>query len=207
MNTGTNSQGSRRTRVVEGLLLQVATAALVAACGGGGGYGGGGGGGSPAPSPAPAPTAVIRDAQFVDDTVEGLGFSVDAVGSGRTDSAGKFQFAEGKKINFFLGSNANHINIGSATPSYSTGVVSFSLQDLTEVQAANGDAYLSGVLRLLSLLDANDDPTDGFQVDAATLTAIDAAVVGAKTLDFANAATVENDASIKALATAKGRAL
>ena len=204
MNTGTYLSRSRRTRVVQGLLLQVATAALVAACGGGG-YGGGGGGGSPAPSPAPA--ATIRDAQFVDDTVEGLGFSVDAVGSGRTDAAGKFQFAEGKKISFFLGSNANHINIGSATPTYSTGVVSFSLQDLTEVQAANGDAYLSGVLRLLTLLDSNDDPTDGYQVDAATLTAIDAAVAGARTLDFANAATVENDASIKALATAKGRTL
>ncbi len=205
MNTGTYSERSRKTRVVQGLLLQVATSALVAACGGGG-YGGGGGGGSPAPSPAPA--ATIRDAQFVDDTVEGLGFSVDTVGSGRTDAVGKFQFAEGKKVNFFLGSNANHINIGSATPpSYTGSVLSFSLQDLTEAQAANGDAYLSGVLRLLSLLDANDDPTDGYQVDAATITAIDAAVAGAKTLDFANAATVENDASIRALATAKGRTL
>src|SRR5262252_2028275 len=195
MNTGTNSQGSRRTRVVEGLLLQVATAALVAACGGGGGYGGGGGGGSPAPPPAPAPAAVIRDAQFVDDTVEGLGFSVDAVGSGRTDSAGKFQFAEGKKINFFLGSNANHINIGSATPTYSSGVVSFSLQDLTEVQAANGDAYLSNLLRLLELLDANDDPTDGFQLDDAATTAINAAVTGAKNLDFTNDTNFQNDAT------------
>ena len=90
MNTGTYSNGSRGTRVVKGLLLQVATTALVAACGGGG-YGGGGGG-SPTPSPSPAPAPVIRDAQFVDDTVDGLGFSVADVGEGRTDTAGKFQF-------------------------------------------------------------------------------------------------------------------
>src|SRR5690242_9423923 len=105
MNTGTHSQGSRRTRVVKGLLLQAATTALVAACGGGGGYGGGGG--SPAPSPAPAPAPTIRDAQFVDDTVEGLGFSVANVGEGHTDAAGKFQFAEGQKIDFFVGGAAN----------------------------------------------------------------------------------------------------
>src|SRR5690348_6660382 len=113
MDTGTFFAGSRRTRVVKGLLLQAATTALVAACGGGGGYGGGGGGGSPTPSPAPAPApaATIRDAQFVDDTVEGLGFSVANVGEGRTDAAGKFQFAEGRKIDFFVGGATNRITI------------------------------------------------------------------------------------------------
>src|ERR1044071_7924984 len=113
MNTGTYSHGSRGTRVVKGLLLQVATTALVAACGGGG-YGGGDGGSS-GPAPAPPPAAVIRDAQFVDDTIDGLGFSVAIVGEGRTDATGKFQFAEGRKIDFFVG-GTNRINIGSATP-------------------------------------------------------------------------------------------
>src|SRR5262245_49646255 len=102
MNTGTYLEGSRRMRGVKVLLPMVATTALVAACGGGGGDGGGGGY-NPAPSPAPA--AVIRNAQFVDDTIEGLGFSVTDVGSGKTDAAGKFQFAEGKKIDFFVGGN------------------------------------------------------------------------------------------------------
>jgi DNA-binding beta-propeller fold protein YncE/cytochrome c553 len=205
MNIRTYREGSRRTRVVKGLLLQAATSALVAACGGGGGGGDGYGGGN-APPPAPAP-AVIRDAQFVDDTIEGLGFSVTDVGSGRTDATGKFQFAEGRKIDFFVGGNTNRINIGSATPGYTAGVVSFSLQDLTEVQAANGDAYLSNLLRLLTLLDANDDVTDGFQIDAAANTAIDTAVAGVKSLDFVSAANFENDAAVKALATAKARVL
>ena len=120
MNTGTYRKGSRKMRVVKGLLLQAATAALVAACGGGG-YGGGGGGGTPPPTPPPA--AVIRDAQFADDTVEGLGFTVADVGDGHTDAAGKFQFAEGRKIDFFVGGATNRITIGSATPGYTSGVV------------------------------------------------------------------------------------
>ncbi len=86
-------------------------------------------------------------------------------------------------------------------------MVSFSLQDLTEVKAAIGDAYLSNLLRLLTLLDADDDVSNGFQIDTAANTAIDAAVTGAKTLDFSSAATVENDAAVQALATAKARTL
>jgi DNA-binding beta-propeller fold protein YncE len=207
MSTGTYFAGSRRTRVVKGLLLQAATATLVAACGGGGYGGGGGGAPTPSPSPAPAPAAVIRDAQFVDDTVEGLGFSVANVGEGRTDAAGKFQFAEGRKIDFFVG-GANRINIGSATPVYTAGPTAFSLHDLTEAQAANGETYLSNLLRVLALLDANDDTSDGFQIDAAANTAIGVAVTGVKTLDFAaSPANFENDAIVKALATAKNRVL
>ena len=208
MNTGTYLAGSRRTRVVKGLLLQAATTALVAACGGGGYGGDGGGSPTPSPSPAPAPAAVIRDAQFVDDTIDGLGFSVVDVGEGRTDSAGKFQFAEGRKIDFFVGGASNRITIGSATPGYTSGPTAFSLHDLTEAQAANGETYLSNLLRVLALLDANDDTGDGFQIDAAANTAIDLAVTGVKTLDFAaNPANFENDAIVKALATARSRAL
>jgi DNA-binding beta-propeller fold protein YncE len=207
MNTGTHFAGSRRTRVVKGLLLQAATTALVAACGGGGYGGGGGGTPPPSPAPAPAPAPVLRDAQFTDDTVEGLGFSVANVGEGHTDAAGKFQFAEGRKIDFFVG-GTNRIAIGSATPAYTTGATAFSLHDLTEVQAANGETYLSNLLRMLALLDANDDTSDGFQIDAAANTAIGVAVTGAKTLDFAaSAATFENDTIVKALATAKNRVL
>jgi len=132
MSTGKLVVSTRGMRVARGLLLQAATTALVAACGGGG-YGGGGGN---TPPPSNPPAAVIRDAQFTDDTVSGLGFSVANVGEGHTNAAGKFQFAEGRKIDFFVG-NANRIAIGSATPDYSaTGNVSFSLNDLTEAKAA-----------------------------------------------------------------------
>ena len=43
---------------------------------------------------------MIRDAQFVDDTVSGLRFNVTGVGEGVTTDVGKFQFAEGRKIDF-----------------------------------------------------------------------------------------------------------
>ena len=203
MNTGTYREGSRKTRVVTGLLLQAATAALVAACGGGG-YGDDGGNNPPPPPPPP----VTRDAQFVDDTIEGLGFEVANVGTGHTDAAGRFQFAEGRKIDFFVGGNTDRIAIGSATPAYTTGPVAFSLHDLTEAQGASGDVYLTNLLRLLALLDANDDTSDGFQIDAAANTAIETAVNGAQTVNFSASATdFENDTVVKALATARARTL
>ena len=172
MNTGTLSKGSRKVRAVNLLLLQAATAALVVACGGGG-YGDDGGDAPPAP-PAPPPAAVIRDAQFVDDTVSGLRFAVTGVGEGVTDAAGKFQFAEGRKIDFLVGNATNRVALGSASPGYTSGPTAFSLQDLDEVRAANGDAYLSNLLRLLVLLDSNNDTTDGFQIDAAASNAVSA---------------------------------
>src|SRR6188768_1070766 len=206
MNSGMLHLGERKMRVVKGLLLQAATAALVAACGGGGGYGDDGGDAPPPPSPPPA--AVIRDAQFVDDTVSGLRFSVTGVGEGLTDDAGKFQFVDGRKIDFLVGNATNRIAVGSASPTYTTGALAFSLQDLDEVRATNGDAYLSNLLRLLVLLDANNDTTDGFQIDATGTNAIAAAVTGTKTLDFAaSGATFAADATVTALATALNRSL
>jgi YVTN family beta-propeller protein len=196
------------TRTLRGLLLQVATTALVAACGGGG-YGGDDDGAAPAPPPpAPAAAPVIRDARFVDDTIEGLGFSVANVGDGRTDATGRFQFVEGRSVEFFVGSAANRINVGSASPAQTTGALAFSLHDLSEVKAGNGEAYLSNLLRVLTLLDANEDASDGFQIDAAANTAIGAAVSGIRTLDFAAA---ENDFAadpiVQALVAARGRKL
>jgi DNA-binding beta-propeller fold protein YncE len=196
---------SRGTRIFRGLLLQATATALVVACGGGG-YGGGGGNDPPA---TPPPAAVIRDAQFGDDTVAGLGFTVADVGDGRTGDTGKFQFAEGRKIDFFVGSTANRVTIGSATPTANgTATISFSLQDLTEVQAANGDVYLGNVLRFLAMLDANDDLTDGFQIDTAANNAVAAAVTGIKTLDFgASPDAFTLDATVNALSTARSRGL
>ena len=76
------------------------------------------------------------------------------------------------------------------------------------MQATNGDLYLSNLLRLLALLDANNDTSDGFQIDAAANNAIGAAVTGTRTLDFAaSAAAFANDATVVALATALNRTL
>jgi DNA-binding beta-propeller fold protein YncE len=194
MNTG---------KLVRGLCLQALTVTLVVGCGGGG-YGD-----DDDNPPNNPPAAVVRDAQFVDDTVDGMGFSVANVGEGRTGATGKFQFAEGRRIDFFLGGNANRLVLGSATPDHAaTGTITFSLNDLTEVTAANGDVYLGNLLRLLVLLDANDDSTDGFQIDTAANNAISNAVTGTRTLDFAaNAATFGNDAVIVAVGTALNRTL
>ena len=81
----TRTYFSRGTRTFRALLLQAPTAALVVACGGGGGYGDDG---DNDPPPANPPAAVIRDAQFIDDTIAGLGFSVANVGDGRTGDTG-----------------------------------------------------------------------------------------------------------------------
>ena len=68
--------------------------------------------------------------------------------------------------------------------------------------------YLSNLLRLLVLLDANNDSTDGFQIDTAANTAIGTAVTGTRTLDFAASATAfAGDATVVALATALNRTL
>jgi len=205
MNTGTTQMGSRRMRVVKVLLLQAATTALVVACGGGGGYGDDDGGAAVPPPPPPAP--VVRDAQFTDDIVSGLRFSVVGAGEGVSNDVGRFQFIEGRKVDFLAGSAANRILIGSATPAATpAGLIPFSLHDLTEVQAANGELYLQNLLRLLALLDANNDTSDGFQIDAAANAAIGAAVAGTKTLDFtAAAAAFGADPTIAALATAVNR--
>jgi DNA-binding beta-propeller fold protein YncE len=185
------------------MLLQAAIATLVTACGGGG-YGDDDNGNPP---PPPAPAAVIRDAQFTDDTIQGLRFAAADAGEGVTNGAGRFQFVEGRRLDFLVGNATNRILIGSATPTATAaGLVSFSLHDLTEVQATNGELYLSNLLRLLALLDTNDDTSDGFQIETAAIDAIAAAVTGTRTIDFASA-NFATDTAIVALAAARQRAL
>lgn len=188
-------------RVVKGLLLHVATISMVAACGGGGSGDDGG--------KSPLPAAVIRDAQFFDDTVSGLRFNIPGVGEGVTSNAGRFQFAEGRRIDFLIGGAVNRIAIGTALPTCNDNtIVPFSLQHLEEVRAPNGDGYLTNLLRLLVLLDANNDSSDGFQINAAANMAIGATVTGTRTVDFAaSAAAFGNDATVVALATALNRTL
>lgn len=212
MRTWKSSKSPRAARIIKILLLQAATATLVVACGGGGGGGGyDGDDAAPPAQPAPPapPAAVVRDAQFTEDVVAGLGFSVANVGENRTGATGRFQFVEGRAVSFFVGTAANRITVGNATPAYAAaGIVPFSLHDLTEVQAANGELYLSNLLRLLTLLDANDDVSDGFQIEAAAHTAVGAAVSGIRVLNFAaDANAFAADGVVAALAAALNRTL
>ena len=88
------------------------------------------------------PPPQIAEAQFTDDTVEGLGFRVADVVEGQTDGAGKFRFAVGRPVEFFIGNGSNRLVIGSATlAATAANAVPFSLQDLAEVQN-DGDQYL-----------------------------------------------------------------
>ena len=160
-----------KARRLKLLLLQLAILSLTTACGGG--YGG-----DDAPPPAAPPPQQVN-AQFIDDTIEGLGFSVPEVVEGKTDATGKFKLAQGRRVDFFVGDGANRIVIGSATPTANgNDAVAFSLNDLTEVQGNNGDQVLGNLLRPARAMDANDDITDGIQIDAAANTAAATAITG-----------------------------
>ena len=173
------SEGPAALRRLRLLLLQAAVLPLTVACGGGG-YGG-----DNNDAPPPAAPAVISEARFTDDTIEGLGFSVQNVVDGKTDSAGSFKVVSGRRVDFFVGDGANRVVIGSATPTVAAnGTLSFSLHDLNEVQGANGDQVLGNVVNFLGALDANGDIGDGIQIDAAANTAAAQAVTGGKTLNF-----------------------
>jgi len=155
------------------LILPQSALLVVTACSGGGD------GGNNDPQPPQ-----IAEAQFVDDTVEGLGFQVPNIVEGTTDAAGKFRFAVGRPVQFFIGSGTARLPIGSATPTANaTGTVSFSLQDLAEVQN-DGDQYLGNLVNLLAALDADNDLSDGITLDATAQSAVAAAVAGGKTLSF-----------------------
>jgi YVTN family beta-propeller protein len=175
-------QNPRKVRLLKLLLLQVAILTLTTACGGGG-YGDD----DPPATPPPAPQVV--EGRFVEDTISGLGFTVANVVEGKTDDAGTFKFAQGRRVDFFVGEGANRVVVGSATPTpAANGALTFALNDLSEVQAANGDEYLANLVGFLTALDANSDITDGVQIDATANTAVAQAVTGGKTLNFSQGA-------------------
>jgi len=177
------TQPNWKVRRLKLVLLQLAILQLTVACGGG--YGGDD---NPPVVNNPPPPATA-DARFADDTIEGLGFSVQSVVDGKTAADGSFKIVSGRRVDFFVGDNANHVTIGSATPTAAAnGALAFSLNDLAEVQGNNGEQVLGNVVNFLSALDANGDLGDGIQIDGAANTAVAAAVTGGKTVNFNQAA-------------------
>jgi YVTN family beta-propeller protein len=173
---GQKADSTHKARLLRLLLLQIAILSFTAACGGGG-YGGGNAPVTQAPPPQ-------VDAQFTNDTIEGLGFSVPQVVEGKTDATGTFKVAQGYRVDFFVGDGTNRIALGSANPTVTGNTaVSFSLNDLNEVQGTNGDQVLGNIVGLLATLDANSDISDGIQIDAAANTAAAQAIAG-HTLNF-----------------------
>jgi DNA-binding beta-propeller fold protein YncE len=190
----------RKLRRLQWLLLQLGVLSIAAGCGGG--YDD-----DDAPSPAPAPQ--IAEAQFVDEAIEGLGVSIPNVLESRTDAAGKFPFAVGRTMRFFVGEGANRLVVGSAAPAATaSGVAAFSLHDLQEVQADTSDAYLANLVNLLALLDADADLANGIRLDAAGQAAVAQALAGGKSVNFGQApGAFDKDPVVAAIGNALGRKL
>ena len=145
---------ARKLRLLKLALLQ-GLIVSIAGCGGGGGYGGDGDTGNQQ-GRRPEGAGQVAEAQFADAAIEGLGFRVDGDGGrGQDGCAGKFRFAAGRPVQFFIGSGANRLVIGTATPA-AAAVASrpSGLHDLAEVQN-DGDQYLGNLVNLLGALDAN----------------------------------------------------
>jgi DNA-binding beta-propeller fold protein YncE len=174
--TDVPSPAGKNARRLKLLLLQLAILQLTAC---GGGYGGDENDAPPAPPPL-----TISEARFTDDTIEGLGFSVQNAVDGTTDAAGNFKVVAGKRVDFFVGDATNRLIVGSATPTQVNGTLSFSLNDLNEVQGQNGDEVLGNLVSFLAALDSNGDIGDGIQIDAAANTAAAQAIAGGKSLNF-----------------------
>ena len=191
-----------KVRLLRLLLLQIAILSVATACGGGGGYGS-----NNNPPAQQEPPPQVADARFTDDTIAGLGFTVANVVDGKTDDTGTFKFAQGRRVDFFVGDGANRVVIGSATPTANAGgALPFSLTDLTEVQAAGGEQYLGNVVGFLTALDANGDISDGVQIDGAANTAVANATTGARSLSFSqDAAAFAADPVVAAVLAALHR--
>src|SRR5262245_15743035 len=160
------------------ILLPASMLALLAACsGGGGGYGGDDGGGNGGAA------AKVAEGQFVDESIEGLGFSAADGVEGKTDASGKFKFAVGQPVQFFVGSGVNRVVIGTGTPAATKGAGAFSLQDLNEVQNDN-DQYLGNLVNFLIALDEDNDISNGIRISAATESTVKHALAGGKRINF-----------------------
>jgi YVTN family beta-propeller protein len=184
------------------LTLVLLVLALVGLTGCGGGYSS-----EEAQQQSPS-TAQMAPAQFTDTPVVGLGVTVDGVSDAQTDDTGKFTFAVGRSVKFFVGKGTDRIVIGTAQLVPAAGAaVPVSLHDLSEVQN-DGDQYLGNLLSLLAALDANNDLSDGIVIDAAAQAAVASAVAGGKAINFAQSPDAfAKDPVIAALLAARGRTL
>ncbi len=133
---------------------------------------------------ATPPIAQILEARFVDLQIEGIGFAGGAGTEGRTDASGRFSFAAGQPVEFFLGEVANRLVIGRASLA-ATGAAEFGLHDLDEVRADASDRTLGNLLQLLTVVDADADPTNGVRIEPAVHAAIAQLAAGGKRLDLA----------------------
>ncbi|MGJ7488062.1 esterase-like activity of phytase family protein [Variovorax sp. LT2P21] len=136
------------------LLASIATALLVAACGGGDGGGtatAGSGGG-----PGTAPVAKTVNGVFLDAAVEGLDYVAGNGAKAQTGAKGDFVCEEGQTVQFSVGA----LVLGSAT--CGTTVTPLTLTAGTDLKA---DAVVNRLLALQSF-DEDRDPSNGIRLTA-----------------------------------------
>ena len=158
-------------------LLAGAVAAGLAACGGGGGSGGGG------PKTATG--------YFVDSAVEGLTYTSGGI-TDVTDANGKFTYEVGTPVTFKLGG----VTIGTAT-----GQGTLTPVDLVAGGTVDNPEVLN-IVRFLTLLDENDDPSDGITLSG---TVRDMAASW-PAVDFGSA-SFDSDTAMATITSAVGRSL
>jgi len=138
----------------------------------------------------------------------GLGVTADGLPEGVTDGDGKFSFAVGRPVQFFVGKGSDRLVIGSATLAAGAGALApVNLQDLAEVQN-DGDQYLGNLLGLLAALDSDGDLSNGLVFDAQAQAAVASAAAGGKSINFGQSPDAfAKDPVVAAVLAARGRSL
>ena len=106
-------------------------------------------------------TTDIETGYFIDAPVEGLSYKSTSGLSGVTDSAGKFQYRKGEKVQFSLG----RLGFGEAEPTVE-GLIS-------PKELAENQELVILMLRTLQALDVDNDPSNGITIPASIITTLE----------------------------------
>jgi DNA-binding beta-propeller fold protein YncE len=156
---------------------------------------------SNAPEPIAAAPTPKSTALFV-DRIAGLGIVSDSMVS-FTDANGKFEYAVGKAITFFLGSTDRRLALGEAT--LPANFAADALVTPRNFQGAQENATYN-ILSLLQSLDKDSNFRNGIELDAATRTAFVGAFASGATLNV-NLPRAEFAAQLQVGLTAVNRTL
>ncbi len=116
-------------------------------------------GGSSTPSPDAGNTSSTQTGVFLDSAVQGLRYRTNSL-NGATDSAGRFSYAPGETVSFYVGD----ILLGSAT-----GKPAITPLDLVPGATDETDPTVTNLLRFLQSLDSDGDATNGISLNATVI--------------------------------------
>lgn len=164
LNSTVNKKGENVTKF--GSLSLLASACLLAACGGG--------------SSPPAPLKGV----FVDAPVAGLSYTGSSGVSGETDGEGRFSYAPGSTVTFSMGS----VSFPPVQPSAMVTPL-----DLVGASAPDHPGALA-IARLLQSVDSDGDPDNGIRVNKARLAGSAKAPADWSSIDSAQLGALLSDA-------------